>query len=84
MIGRPFGGQTIGPNPRPPLRDLDDGGTSEDSDPLAGSESRDMPITETDFAEFKDGSVVELVEDSQNLGRKCLAAWKDGEIRGQG
>jgi len=41
----------------------------------------DKPITEIDFAEMQDGTLVELVEDPQNPGRKCLGVWKDGEIR---
>ena len=38
-------------------------------------------VTEIDFAELKDGTLVELVEDSKNLGRTCFAVWKDGEVR---
>jgi hypothetical protein len=41
----------------------------------------DNSVTETDFVELKDGTLVELVEDPKNPGRKCLAVWKDGEIR---
>ncbi len=45
------------------------------------NESRGSSITEIDFAELKDGTLVELVEDSKNPGRTCFAVWKDGEIR---
>jgi len=46
------------------------------------SKSEDNSVTETDFAELKDGTLVELVEDPKNPGRKCLGVWKDGgEIR---
>lgn len=45
------------------------------------SKSADNSVTETDFAELKDGTLVELVEDPKNPSRKCLAVWKDGEIR---
>jgi hypothetical protein len=37
------------------------------------------PATEFDFADMKDGALVELVED--NPGERCLAIWKDGEVR---
>src|SRR5258708_6519896 len=30
---------------------------------------------------MKDGTLVELVEDHKNPGRKCLVVWKDGEVR---
>ncbi len=36
-------------------------------------------VTEIDFAELKDGTLVELVEDSANPGRTLLAVWKDGK-----
>jgi hypothetical protein len=39
------------------------------------------PVTEIDFAGMKDGTLVELVEDCQNPGRRCFAIWKDGEVR---
>src|SRR6266403_1056102 len=45
------------------------------------SKSADSSVTEIDFVELKDGTLVELVEDPKNPGRKCLAVWKDGEIR---
>ena len=38
-------------------------------------------FTEIDFAELKDGTLVELAEDSKNPGRTCFAVWKDGEVR---
>src|SRR6266851_2308232 len=37
--------------------------------------------TEVDFAELKDGTLVELVEDAHDPDRACLAVWKDGEAR---
>src|SRR5260370_30626160 len=40
--------------------------------------SGDTSITEVDFAELKDGTLVYLVEHPTNPGRKCLAVWKDG------
>src|SRR6266446_10235739 len=44
-------------------------------------ELRNDSVTEIDFAELKDGTLVELVEDSKNPGRTCFAVWKDGEVR---
>jgi hypothetical protein len=44
-------------------------------------ELRGDSVTEIDFVELKDGTLVELVEDSKNLGRTCFAVWKDGEVR---
>lgn len=38
-------------------------------------------VTETDFAELKDGTLVELVEDPADPGRRCLAVWKDNQVR---
>jgi hypothetical protein len=37
--------------------------------------------TETHFAELKDGTLVELVQDPKNHVRTLLAVWKDGEAR---
>src|SRR6266478_7490428 len=37
--------------------------------------------TEIDFTELKDGTLVELAEDSKDPDRACLAVWKDGEAR---
>ncbi len=45
------------------------------------NKSGDNSATEIDFAEMKDGTLVELVEDAKNPGRTCLAVWKDGEVR---
>jgi len=36
--------------------------------------------TEIDFAELKDGTLVDLVEDPIHSGRVSLAIWKDGQI----
>ena len=44
-------------------------------------ESGGNSVTEIDFAKLRDGTLVELVEDSKNPGRTCFAAWKDGEVR---
>jgi hypothetical protein len=44
------------------------------------TKSADNSVSEVDFAELKDGTLVELVEDPKNPGQKCLAVWKDGEI----
>jgi hypothetical protein len=49
-----------------------------------GSPSRQSghySVSEIDFAELKDGTLVELVEDSRNSGQTCFAVWKDGEVR---
>ncbi len=43
--------------------------------------SGDDSGTEIDFAELKDGTLVELVEDSNDPDCACLAVWKDGETR---
>src|SRR5216684_5872698 len=43
--------------------------------------SGDDSGTEIDFVELKDGTLVELVEDSKNPGRTCFAVWKDGKVR---
>ena len=45
------------------------------------NKSGDNSVTEIDFAELKDGTLVELVEDSKNPGRTCFAVWKGGEVR---
>src|SRR6266404_4539612 len=44
-------------------------------------ESGDDSVNEIDFAELKDGTLVELVEDSKSPGRTCFAVWKDGEVQ---
>src|ERR1700676_1774961 len=38
-------------------------------------------IEETDFAELKDGTIVELLQDSENPDRSLIAVWKDGDVR---
>src|SRR6266478_7418928 len=38
-------------------------------------------VTEVDFAELKDGTLVELVEDSKDPGRTRFAVWKDSEVQ---
>ncbi|MFY9529758.1 MAG: hypothetical protein WAR24_12685, partial [Candidatus Acidiferrales bacterium] len=38
-------------------------------------------ITEVDFAELEDGTLVELVEDPTNPSRTLLAVWEDGTMR---
>lgn len=38
-------------------------------------------IVETAFAELKDGTLVELIQDSENPDRTLLAVWKDGQVR---
>jgi hypothetical protein len=45
------------------------------------AQSADGQITEVDFAELEDGTLVELVENPESLGRECFAVCKDGEIR---
>ncbi len=45
------------------------------------NKSGDNSVTEIDFDVLKDGTLVELVEDSEDPGRTCFAVWKDGEIR---
>jgi hypothetical protein len=49
-----------------------------------GSSSRQSGnsyVSEIDFVELKDGTLVELVEDSRDSGQTCFAVWKDGEVR---
>ncbi len=43
-------------------------------------QSRDVPISETDFAELSDGTLVELVQDPSDPGQRCFAVWRNGEI----
>jgi hypothetical protein len=38
-------------------------------------------IVETDFAELKDGTLVEIVQDTEKPRRTSLAVWKDGDLR---
>jgi hypothetical protein len=45
------------------------------------SKTEDNSVIEIDFAELKDGTLVELLEDSKNPGRTCFAVWKDGQVR---
>jgi hypothetical protein len=47
----------------------------------ASTASSPNGVTETDFVELKDGTLVELVKDASNPGRTRLAAWKDGQVR---
>src|SRR5260370_32990211 len=47
--------------------------------PSYKSEGNSVP--EIHFAELKNGTLVELVEDSKNPGRTCFAVWKDGEVQ---
>ena len=57
-------------------------GFGHSSDAHASSkESRDDSVTEIDFAELRDGTLVELVEDPKDAAQACLAVWKDGEAR---
>jgi hypothetical protein len=44
-------------------------------------ELRDNSATETDFAELKDGTIVELIEDPKDAGRTRLAVWRDSEVQ---
>jgi hypothetical protein len=39
-----------------------------------------LEIVETAFAELKDGTLVELMQDPENPDRTLLAVWKDGEV----
>jgi hypothetical protein len=43
------------------------------------SKSVDKLVSEVDFAEFEDGTLVDLVEDPDNASRTLLAVWKDGK-----
>src|SRR5258708_25077703 len=45
------------------------------------NKSGDNSVTEIDFAELKDGTLVELVEDAKHHDRTCFAVWKHGEVR---
>src|SRR6266403_201691 len=38
-------------------------------------------VAEIDFAELKDGTLVELVEGAKHPGQTCFAVWKHGEVR---
>jgi hypothetical protein len=38
-------------------------------------------VVETDFAELKDGSLVEMIEDPEDSSNTLLAVFKDGEVR---
>jgi len=73
-------GSEIGAPEQPKSAELRD--RSEPRYPLTlSTQSAERPITEVDFAELEDGTLIELVENPQSLGRKCFAVWKDGEIR---
>jgi hypothetical protein len=73
--------QDLGGDPSSQARTLKLGAQNKDPNTPACPESKQNPITEIDFAEMKDGTLVELVEDPKNLGRRCFAVWKNGEIR---
>src|SRR5258707_314654 len=45
------------------------------------NKSGDNSVTEIDFDVLKDGTLVELVEDSEDPGRTRLAVWKDSEAQ---
>ena len=51
--------------------------------PSASDSSRltSQQILETDFAELKDGTLVEVVQDPENPDRTLLAVWREGEVR---
>ncbi len=75
------GKRDLAANPRPKVPGSKSKSTNEDANTSARPESGDNSITPIDFAEIKDGTLIELVEDPVNLGQKCLAVWKAGEIR---
>jgi hypothetical protein len=55
---------------------------SETSEPDPASDrSTRQQILETDFAELKDGTLLEVVQDLENSARTLLAVWKDGGVR---
>jgi hypothetical protein len=55
---------------------------SETSEPDPASDrSTRQQILETDFAELKDGTLLEVVQDPENSARTLLAVWKGGEVR---
>ena len=56
------------------------GATSAGPEAPTTPESRDVPITETDFAELSDGTLLELVQDPNDPGQRCFAVWRNGEI----
>jgi hypothetical protein len=58
------------------VQSTENGGSESDS---VGSAKRQ--IVETDFAKLDDGTLVDLVQDSENPHRTLLAVWKDGDIR---
>jgi hypothetical protein len=39
------------------------------------------PVFETEFAEIPDGSLVEMIEDSEDSTKTLLAVYKEGEVR---
>jgi len=55
---------------------------SETSEPDPASDrSTRQQILEADFAELKDGTLLEVVQDLENSARTLLAVWKDGGVR---
>ena len=67
-------------NPAIQVPDSNRSATSAGPEAPTTPESRDVPITETDFAELSDGTLLELVQDPTDPGQRCFAVWRNGEI----
>src|SRR5712692_2260363 len=82
-LGREFGTRLKNSHfiPDAPVRASQRGAASGAPNTPDETNSSQSSVTEVDFAELKDGTLVELVEDSKNPGRTCFAVWKDGETR---
>ena len=71
----------LGVNPKPHVLATEGKVATEDPSTLEAPEFRDNAITEIDFAEMKDGTLVELVEDPKNPGQTCFAVAGHGDPR---
>jgi hypothetical protein len=60
---------------------LDHNSDAKDAFGTPSNKPEDVPVTEIDVAELKDGTLVELLEDSRNPGQTRFAVWKDSEVR---
>jgi hypothetical protein len=67
-------------NPAIQVPDSNRSATSAGPEAPTTPESRDVPITETDFAELSDGTLLELVQDPTDPGQRSFAVWRNGEI----
>jgi hypothetical protein len=60
---------------------LDHSSDAKDAFGTPSNKPEDVSVTEIDVAELKDGTLVELLEDSRNPGQTRFAVWKDSEVR---